>query len=175
MSRLSTILAAGSASLVLLGGTAQADNGQILFSGEVRASTCEVNGGEASTEVTLADTSTTRLGRPGHTDGETRFVLQVRNCPDTFRRISAYFEGDMINADGRLDIDPGRAGNVQLQLLNEFSLPMNLAASRGNQNATERELVGNAIALPFFVRYYATGPVTAGLVSSRVQYSLDYL
>jgi len=175
MTRLSTLLAAGSAGLLVWGGTAQADSGQLIFSGEVRASTCQVNGGEATTEVTLPDANSARLGRPGHTDGETRFVLNVSNCPETFRRISAYFEGDMINADGRLDIDPGRAGNVQLQILNENSLPMNLAGSRGNQNATERELAGNAIVLPFFVRYYATGPATAGLVSSRVQYSLDYL
>ncbi|WDY59760.1 fimbrial protein [Pseudomonas sp. PSKL.D1] len=162
---------------VLLAGvsTAQADYGEISLSGRVLAPTCTINGGNGNLPVSLPDVNAARLVNPGQTEGPTPFVLNLSNCSPGISRVSTYFEpGATISPEGRLIVDAGGSTNVQVELLNDTQAPMNLAAPKGSQNSQVVAIVGGNATLNYTARYYSTGATTPGLVTTRVQYSLDY-
>lgn len=175
MKRVKKIALSGCGCLLIWAGMAQADRGQISFQGQVRASTCEINGGDGNLQVTLPEVDASGLNRAGRVAGESEFVLVARNCPPGTELISVFFEGETINTAGRLVGDPGGAQNVELQVANDRRTVMNLAQPRGAQGSTQALYFQDEAILTFFVEYYATGVATPGPVTSRVRYSLDYL
>jgi len=176
MNMLSKTLCAACGSALLYAGLVQADHGEISFSGRVLAPTCVVNGGDGNLPVTLPDVNATLLARPGQVAGQTPFQLQLTNCAPGVSRVSAYFEpGPTISPEGRLIVDAGGSRNVQVQLLNSSLAPMDLSTAKGNQRSQAVQIVSGNATLNYHARYYSTGGTTAGLVSTRVQYSLDYL
>jgi len=175
MNMLSKVLFMGGSYLLVWTGAAQAERGQISFQGEVQASTCEVRNDGGNPIVGLPVADAVSLNRAGSVTGLTRFVLEVDNCPPSVTEVSSYLEGPNINSEGRLDLTPGGAGNVQLQVLNNAQQVMNLAAASGSQGAPQRTVFNGAAELVFFVQYFATGAATPGPVTSSVQYSLIYL
>jgi len=176
MNTFSKSLLASSCTLLFWAQAAQADFGQISFDGRVLAPTCQVNGGNGDLPVSLPEVNASLLARPGQTAGQTPFQLNLSNCSPGVTRVSTYFEpGATISPEGRLIVDAGGSQNVQLELLNESQAPMDLAAAKGNQNSQQVAIVGGSATLRYTARYYSTGGTTPGLVTSRVQYSLDYL
>ncbi len=156
--------------------SASADHGEISFQGRVLAPTCLVNGGDGNLPVALPDVNASLLARPGQTAGQTPFELQLSNCSPGVTQVSTYFEpGPTISPEGRLIVDPGHSDNVQLQLLNSSLTPMDLSAPKGSQGSQAVTIVGGNATLRYAARYYSLGATTPGLVTSRVQYSLDYL
>ncbi|MDF0731653.1 fimbrial protein [Pseudomonas entomophila] len=177
MTPLSKTLRATTACCLLIGmTTAQADFGEISFSGRVLAPTCTVNGGDGNLPVGLPDVNASLLSRPGDVAGLTPFQLELSNCAPGVSRVSTYFEpGPTISPDGRLIVDAGGSQNVEVQLLNNANSAMDLSAAKGNQGSQVVQIVGGNATLRYSAQYFSTGLTTPGLVATRVQYSLDYL
>lgn len=168
-------LLASCCALLFWAQAAQADYGQISLDGRVEAPTCEINGGNGNLPVSLPAVNAALLASPGQTAGNTPFQLNLSKCSPGVTRVSTYFEpGPTISPEGRLIVDPSGSENVQVELLNGSQLPMNLAAAKGLQNSQTVAIVGGNATLRYTARYYSTGGTTPGLVTTRVQYSLDY-
>lgn len=156
--------------------SAHAADGVISFSGQVIAPTCVINGGNNDLPVRLEPVNASALSRAGQVTGEISFQLRLSECASGIGRVSTYFEpGPTISPEGRLITDAGGADNVQLQLRNNARIPMNLAGANGGQNSQTVAINNGGAILQYSVNYYATGAATPGTVSSRVQYSLNYL
>lgn len=165
----------------LLSVPAVAVNGTITINGEVTAGTCAiaVNGGSASTTVTLPTVSTNALGSVGQTAGMTGFNLVLSGCPTT-GSARAYFENiGVTQTTGNLNNKAITAGgkspaqNVEVQILSANNTPIDLRSNTGNNVWVNFSGTGTAT-LNYAAQYIATGSVIAGLVSSDLVYSLDY-
>ncbi|HYG45705.1 MAG TPA: type 1 fimbrial protein, partial [Bordetella sp.] len=73
---------------------------------------------------------------------------------------------------GHLNNVTGTASNVQVQLLNALSAP--IAVGQPKQADAAVDISSGAGTLSYFAQYYATGPVTAGTVGTRVDYTIQY-
>jgi len=176
MNMVSKASLAACCALLVAATSANATDGVISFSGEVVAPTCVINGGSNDLPVRLQPVNASALSRAGRIAGNTNFQLRLSACAPGISRVSTYFEpGPTISPEGRLITDAGGARNVQLQLLNNASVPMNLAGADGSQNSQLVAISNGGALLQYSVNYYATGAATPGTVSSRVQYSLNYL
>ncbi|MBH2846630.1 type 1 fimbrial protein [Serratia marcescens] len=173
------------ASLVSVLGSAgmaqAASTGTITFNGELTASTCDVivDGQSADATVVLPTVSINQLNMITKTAGQTNFQMVLSNCSGSLKTASAFFEaGPTVDVQaGRLKNLSGTATNVSLQLL-DGSSPTFAVIKAGDQsqtvNTTYKDISTGRTTLPYAVRYYAEGPTTAGTVSSKVVYSIQY-
>lgn len=119
------------------------------------------------------------LGTSGQTAGNTSFSIQLNNCKTGGANANAvtvrtYFNGPRVNAStGNLNVI-GSATNVQLQLTNGDGSVINLAGASGSQNVATAQVIAGTASLPYAVRYFATGRVGPGSVSSTVDYTIEY-
>lgn len=174
------------AAIVLAPLTAFATDGTIQFSGTLVNSTCTINvaGGGANTgTVILPSVTTTSLRSPGDVAGATPFTIQTMCLqPLTFTSASIYWEpsGARVNmSDGNLlNLAPGGAGNVEVQLLSSNS-PIALNEGPGQQNNPVASSLTPGhyylITWPYTAQYYATGQTTPGAVSSLITFSMTYM
>lgn len=165
---------------------AQASDGTISFTGSVTDSTCtvKVNGaaGTAST-VKLPAVSASVLSAKNAHAGETQFTIDLTGCQAAGKPVSAtnaakayvYFEpGANVTATGTLR-NTGDAKKVDLQLLAGGSSTPIVVGDAGQIAATGTPVPASGdIQLPYIVRYHATGPATAGTVTSSVVYDVVY-
>ena len=157
-------------------------DGTIDFSGEITANTCTVkidSGSTGSGTVILPAVSMSAFPTTNSVAGTTAFNIALSNCSigkDT--TVSTYFEpGTYTNTTGRLSQSHGSgATGVEIQLLNSAQSVMNLAASQGNQNDVGSLMTMGATSavLTYYARYFSTGAVSAGPVTSQVSYSVVY-
>lgn len=160
-------------------------NGTIDFSGKLVNSTCDVsvnsysNGNSAT--VTLAPTPAQNLYTTGKTAGLVTFSFLIQYCNGR-PSFKAYFEnGPSVDVDtGRLNntrIDDDAAKNVQLQLLESSSYnnkPIFIGSGNQRTSSFYGSSSGDGSLISYAVRYYATGQVQPGLVTSDVVYTLIY-
>ncbi|KFK93401.1 MULTISPECIES: fimbrial protein [unclassified Serratia (in: enterobacteria)] len=161
-----------------------ASTGTINFNGKVTDTTCDVaiNGQEGDATVTLPTVPATELASAGKTTGLTNFNMTLKNCvlgSEGENTVAAFFQtgATVDNESGRLkQTSAAGAENVSLQLLDGTN---GNTIFVGNQNqegtnyfANVKE--GEAIKLPYSVRYYAEDAVTSGVVTSSVVYNLQY-
>lgn len=151
--------------------TSSASDGQVNFTGLIRSQTCTVN----VDPVTLPELGTGALLNANDVAGAVNFSIDLTGCSPDSGNVFAYFEkGSNVNANGRLN-NTGAASNVDLQLLDSVSNPINLGSIEQKTSALGVALTNGQASLPYAARYYATGPVTAGSVSSSVTFSIVYL
>lgn len=146
--------------------------------GVVTAASCSVVLGIGGL-VTLPLQRTATLSSAGLVAGKTRFRISIENCTaDNF----LYFQNDQetVNSAGRLintahsETQIG-AENVELQLLNADSSPVDLTAEAGLQNigaATPGNSKGT-YDFDLFVQYYSTGVATSGEVGSSLTFLVE--
>ncbi len=164
-----------------------AADGRITFSGSIASSTCAVAGGGATVTaasggnftVGMPRVSVTALATEGQRAGDTPFHIRLSgdNCtngavasvsfePAQSTNINAA-TGNLRNATGR-----GRAGNVEVGLLNHTRGVMNLFANTPQTTAT---VTNNTARFEYWAQYVATGGAsTAGTVNTDVVYSIIY-
>jgi len=157
---------------------AQASDGTINFNGALTSTTCSVtNGGATALAVTLDTLANTA---PNPTAGDKAFALNISGCSGAETTATTYFEaGANINtASGRLlNTAAGGPANIELQLLNGNSTPINLAGTSSTTQGVAPATITNGSATSnFIVRYYHTdtNAVAAGSVASSVTYSMVY-
>lgn len=165
--------------------TASAQDGLITFNGEVLATTCEVSfpgvGGTAKDPViTLPTVSTTSLATVGATAGRTPFSVQVgtATAPCAVGNDVAIELNPNSNASiagGRLNniLTTGNATGVQVRLIDGSGAPITLNDSAPWTSARTAFASGVAT-LNFYGEYYAEAAAGPGLVSSTVEYTIDY-
>lgn len=175
-----TILSTLLASVGLAAATAAyAIDGTITFTGNVIASTCEINGSN-DVDVVLPTIGTTALTSVGAVGGRTPFALSLKNCPYSEAapmKVGVWFEpGANVNmTTGHLTVGTGDAKNVEVQILNDQHQPIKIGASVSSQNSQMVSIGSDKTAqLNYFGEYYATGTVEPGSVKTNVQYSLVY-
>jgi len=155
---------------------AMAADGQIDFVGEIKGTTCEINGGTPDFQVDLPSVTLTALSAPGQGAGRTPFDIRLSNCTPDSGRVMTYFEpGPTVNPlTGRLLIDGGvdQATEVEVSLLNVRHEPMDVSKGAGEQNSQAVDLVDGNARLDYFAEYVAVGAVTPGLVQTRILYSI---
>ncbi|WP_321856375.1 fimbrial protein [Burkholderia cenocepacia] len=170
------LLAAGAA----FSSAAHAADGTVNFRGKVIASTCSVEGGSDLT-VPLPPVSTTALADVGAVAGRSAFSLALKGCTvgdENPVKVGVIFENgaNVDQSSGRLTIDTGAkaATGVQINVLDDQQKPIPIGAqTAATTQIADIDADGNA-KLNYFAEYFASGPVKAGDVSSRVEYSLVY-
>lgn len=154
-----------------------ADSGVISFSGEIVERTCLVNGHPVGSDfvVQLPQVKSSHLKQSGQRDGDTEFHIHLSGCSQAVHGVRA-----------RFDMTAPQPSHVKRFALSHDALHPDMAKNvmvevdDKTPNATTDEMVfhpideqGNAD-IPYVARYYATSPVTAGKVHSRVTYVLEY-
>jgi major type 1 subunit fimbrin (pilin) len=157
-----------------------AQNAQVNFTGNLRASTCEVsvnNSGTGDGTITLPDISARVLATPGARGGRTSWRVQVGTASNPCLTPSVqlgFRNSGNVNAAGRLR-NTGAAGNVDVVLINadNNNVDINLAT---NANSQVRAIppVPGYVSLNYAADYYATGQAGVGSVATSVQYDLIY-
>ncbi|TFZ44670.1 type 1 fimbrial protein [Stenotrophomonas maltophilia] len=168
------------ASTFLTSYAASASDGTITFNGSVTDTTCKVNGGTAGDfTVTLPSIQATALPSAGSTAATTGFKITLSDCQGAATKVSTYFEdGGMVDvATGKLKLDAGGAGNVQIGLLKADGVtPIKLGQGIVGQDVVPVEISNAGAVLSYFAQYARiTGDVvTPGAANTRVVYSLNY-
>ncbi|MBR8316020.1 type 1 fimbrial protein [Burkholderia dolosa] len=160
---------------------AHAADGQITFTGAVKATTCQIENDSMTVAVPLPTVGTEVLGDAGKTSGRTPFELRLKGCGsggENPTKVRTFFEAgaDVDASSGRLNnsATSGGAKHVQIQVLNDQHEQIMLGqAGDQKSQAVTIDKDGNAV-MKYFAEYYATGKAEAGKVNSNVQFSLAY-
>ena len=175
---------AAAAALTLAAGTASAQDGIIEFTGNITATTCQVEGvapgqGNIAKAVDLGGINVGSLQTAGERAGDKGFSIQVggagdANCTDGQ---TAHVRFDP--ASPALDITTGRlnidntgtpATNVQVEIANVDGTEINLFT----EDSAGIVIANNTAVIPLIGRYYATGKAAAGEANSRVGFQVVY-
>ncbi|MBU9520047.1 type 1 fimbrial protein [Burkholderia multivorans] len=156
-----------------------AAEGQITFTGTVKAQTCQINGnngGGKNFTVALPPVSITSLAQGGTTAGRTAFTISLTNCSPATGNVYTHFEpSDTINtASGNLINKEGTASNVEVGVLNNPDTSI-IKLGSANENSKPVALENGAATLAYYAQYVAMGgPATAGTVKTSALYSIVY-
>ncbi|HET7329636.1 fimbrial protein [Dyella sp.] len=184
-----------SASVALAFGVASfqasaANDGTINFTGNVSATTCQINGQQpgqnlANVNVNLKNVSTSALAQAGDTANTAGFQIVVGGAGETActNGSTAYVRFDPTSAaidpnSGRLNTDAGAgaASNVQIQVLNGATAGTGTGSviDLRSQDSQGVVIANNTATINLAAQYYATGAATAGTVASRVGYQVVF-
>ncbi len=174
---LGTIVAVAFSSAVL---PASASNGTITINGTINDNTCvaKVNGTDKDATVTLNPLNASSLATPGSTAGYATFTIGLTGCGTATNKVNAFFEpGSTVDmSTGRLNNEATgntAAGNVQIELLNKNGGIIQVGDTV-SARAVQETIANGTATMKYGVRYYAKDTVTAGQVSTRVTYSIEY-
>jgi major type 1 subunit fimbrin (pilin) len=172
--------AATAVSLLTIAPLAHAADGTIEFTGMVTALTCEINGGGANNDFTVAlpPVPQSSLSAIGSSAGRTPFAITLTNCSPDSGMVSTYFEpGATVDLQtNQLKVDLGGAQNVELRLLNSDFSKVLAGAAKDSQNSTPVSIDSGAATMNYYVEYaqYGVAGATPGQANSRIQYTLTY-
>lgn len=170
-SLLSAALIAGLGVAALMPQPASAVDGTINISGKVIAQTCTVNTNNGAT-VVLPPVNKSVFTAAGSTAGDTNFTIALSNCDSLLTNAQMSFSGANIDtSNGKLKNTSSGGSNIEIELVNGAT-PINLS---NNTNAPSVPLNSGSGSTTLKARYYAsTTPVTAGAVSTSVDFTLTY-
>jgi len=176
MNKLSMLIA--SVGIIAAQSTFAAD-GTITINGKITDASCTVAvNGSANGTVTLPTVSATTLATTGSTAGTTPFGIDLTNCTgSTLQNAYAYFEaGTMVDtATGRLNTTGNT--NTQIQLLDKNNAVIAVGSAAQVTSPVAEDVSAGYATLNYYARYYAPGAnnsVTAGIVSTQVNYTVIY-
>lgn len=161
--------------------TASAQSGLLTFNGEVVTYTCTVSANGATgadATVALDKVAARSLAAAGTRAALKQFDVIVGSAaqPCAAAAVSARWKGDGATVNpmsGRLRNAPGvgMATGVEVSLLNDRQQDIDVRDNRNSQQVPISNGVGT---LQYYGEYYGTGGLSEGLVSTRVEYELDY-
>ncbi|CAG2148562.1 fimbrial protein [Cupriavidus numazuensis] len=159
--------------------SAFAADGTITFNGTITAQTCTINGngtGSKDFTVTLPKVSASTLATAGQTAGRTPFNISLSDCTPNAGAVKTYFEPGPTTdtATGRLNLNAGGAGNVQIGLLNSDFTSIKAGFDEASQGSKTAAINAGSAVLPYYAEYVATGTATAGAANSSVMYTIVY-
>lgn len=162
--------------------------GMINFSGLVYASSCYIETNSVKRNVELPRVESNLLKKEGQVAGQTKFTLQLTNCPvvadkegDRKTGVKIYFLNDhhAINQNTGNLVDnssaANKAKNVEVQLLNASGNKIDLRKSANEQEVEIKQLAASSDPVfDFTAQYYANGTVEPGVVFTTVPFGFDY-
>ena len=153
-----------------------APDGTVTITGKVIQQTCTLAGTSGNYTVSLPTVAASSFTTGALTNGETKYTINLTNCPAG--AIGVYYDntGANVNTSGRLNNTVTGGSNVNVQLLNSAKTAIDLSKDRTGQNLVTATAVANgAVNLDFYARYYATATATTvGDVSTTVGYYVIY-
>lgn len=173
---------------VLIASAAQASDGTINFQGKLTDATCQItiDGSSSPATVVLPTLSTQLLAATGDIAGRTQFNIELSGCTGLISTstAAAYFEnGSTVDTttNNLVNTTTGGAGNVQLQLI-DIQSNNTIEIGRSSQTSSNTQVVipntagasTGTTMLPYAVQYYALGTTTPGVVTSNVNFSINY-
>lgn len=104
-------------SSLILGWQAHAGNGNgtVHFTGEIIDSTCEVTAPTQTQTVDLGKVNKSAFSGAGSTASVQAFQIDLENCPDTYKKATARFDGTE-DGDGYLKLNAGGATGVAVAI-----------------------------------------------------------
>ncbi|RKG41036.1 fimbrial protein [Acinetobacter rongchengensis] len=154
-----------------------APDGTVTITGKVVDQTCTLGGTNGNYTVVLPTVGKSTLATAGTTTGDTKFTINLTNCPTG--NIGVYYDNTNTNitTNGRLKNTIAGGSNVEIQLLNSTKAVIDLTKDRGTQGALAVASSGGVANIDFYARYYATAAVSAatvGDVSTTATYYVVY-
>lgn len=160
-------------SSLLLGWQAHAGNGNgtVHFTGEIIDSTCEVTAPTQTQTVDLGKVNKSAFSGAGSTASVQAFQIDLENCPDTYKKATARFDGTE-DGDGYLKLNAGGATGVAVAIYNRAD---NTLLKLYNQSVSADIDADGKATLPFMARYIATSAtVTPGVANADSEFSITY-
>ncbi|AUJ83706.1 fimbrial protein [Enterobacter cancerogenus] len=146
-------------------------NGIVHFTGEIIDSTCEVSTGTKDQTVDLGKVNKSTFTDVGSTASVQAFQIDLVNCPQTYKKANARFDGTE-DGDGYLKLNNGGATGVAIAIYNRAD---NSLLKLYNQSKTADISAEGTASLPFMARYIATSStVTAGLANADSEFTITY-
>ncbi|WP_410529540.1 type 1 fimbrial protein (plasmid) [Serratia sp. AXJ-M] len=153
---------------------ADVDNITMNFTGEIRASTCDVGTLSSDQTVVLGDISTTLFNTPGDMSPARPFSISL-SCPEGGpEQASVTFSGQA-STDSTLlalDDDPGGASGVAVQIAESDGTKVSLGT-----NSATKSLVSGENVLNFTARYQSLverSAITPGVANATSQFTINY-
>ncbi|OBX05544.1 hypothetical protein QV06_01660 [Gallibacterium genomosp. 3] len=156
---------------------ANAKDGTVNFTGEIKDNTCTVHTNSKNLTVQLPSVNKLALDAANKTAGLTLFSIQLDSCDNVSAK--AYFEP----TPGKVDFTSGRVintntttgGTVEIELLDsDGTTALSLAENAPNQNSQYQTITSANNKLRYFARYHAKGTAVAGAVAGSVDYTIAY-
>jgi major type 1 subunit fimbrin (pilin) len=164
--------------LAMASQAAFASDGTITVTGKVMDSTCTIasTAGGKDFTVALPTVSKTTLAAAGNTAGATGFGIKLSGCTPDSGNVHTHFDaGTTVDPNtGRLTLNGGGAGNVQIQIKNADGSVIKAGADATLQNSKPVALAAGAAQMNYVMEYYATGTATSGAANSSVTYTIAY-
>lgn len=146
-------------------------NGIVHFTGEIIDSTCEVSTGTKDQTVDLGKVNKSTFTDVGSTASVQAFQIDLVNCPQTYKKANARFDGTE-DGDGYLKLNNGGATGVAIAIYNRAD---NTLLKLYNQSKTADISAEGTASLPFMARYISTSStVTAGLANADSEFTISY-
>lgn len=165
-------------SLGLASSAVFAADGTVTINGKVIDQTCTVGGNTGNYTVTLPTVTKSTLSAANNVAGDTKFTINLTNCPAG--DVGVYYDNTNanINPAGRLNntATTGGATNVNIQLLNSAKTIIDLTKDQAGQNLVTSKITaaGGSANIDFYARYFATAAATSGSVSTTATYYVVY-
>ncbi|MGG8472668.1 fimbrial protein [Rahnella sp. PAMC25617] len=150
-----------------------AADGTINFTGQIVATTCDVNGGStASINVDLGTVAATSFTAAGDTSSPTAFTISLTNCPTTFTAAAVKFDGTADAVDNQLLEVTGGATGVGIEIADNQGTPIPLyTASR----FYPIDATAEGVDMNFIARYKSTeATVGEGEANGTSQFTINY-
>lgn len=160
-------------SSLLLGWQAHAVNGNgiVHFTGEIIDSTCEVSTTTKDQTVDLGKVNKSTFTGAGTTASVQAFQIDLLNCPNTYKKATARFDGTE-DGDGYLKLNAGGASGVAVAIYNRAD---NSLLKLYNQSTSAAIGTDGKATLPFMARYIATSAtVTSGVANADSEFTITY-
>lgn len=159
---------------IISASSAFAEDGTVNFTGEITDEACIVDIGTNNTmTVELGKVARTAFEGSGSKSSATKFVLKVKDCPETVNGATVKFDGVGYEGDDSVlqltqDTDVAKGVAIELSDQTQTKLPLFTASAPYTLTAGDNEL-------PFYARYIAmSDEVTAGPANSVTQFTLNY-
>ncbi|WP_425279685.1 fimbrial protein, partial [Enterobacter hormaechei] len=146
-------------------------NGTVHFTGEIIDSACEVSTLTRNQTVDLGKVNKSTFSGVGSTASVQAFQIDLENCPDTYKKATARFDGTE-DGDGYLKLNAGGATGVAVAIYNRAD---NSLLKLYNQSASVDIGADGKATLPFMARYIATSAtVTSGVANADSEFTITY-
>lgn len=145
---------------------------EILISGVVVATSCEVDSSSVSQTVDFKQVRRSILFKPGGATDWKPFKVKLINCPATVSSATAKFTGTPSIDDSSLFANAGTANNVAVQIASDADKTQTLGPDSTMTVNVDAE--NNAIYALVGRLYSSKGGVSSGTFSSVVEMDFSY-
>lgn len=168
------IIAVVCSSVMLSAGSALAADGTLNFTGEIIDEACKIDiGADNTMAVVLGKVAKSSFSGVGSKSSQTKFMLEMSNCPETLTSATFKFSGIGYSGDDSvlgLTKETGSATGVAIELTDSTQTRVPLFTASASV-----PLSSGVNKIPFYASYIQMDEnVTSGPANSVAQFTLNY-